>query len=184
MRTNEDRLAGLNLSENGVLDLSREYEGAPLPEHVMAAVEDSLDQGETHYTTRPGLPALARAVAQKLEREQGVTLDPSLGVIISTGGRESLFAAIQVLAQPGDEVLVPALRPAYIDEDVRLAQAVLVPVPHGGRGRLSDQGRSDSGLHDRQDPSAGSEQSGQSDRGCDSSEERWPPSPRWLKSTI
>lgn len=75
--TVEDRLAGLNLSENGVLDLSCEYEGAPLPEQVMAAVEASLDQGETHYTTRPGLPALARAIAQKLEREQGLTLDPS-----------------------------------------------------------------------------------------------------------
>jgi aminotransferase len=102
-----------------------------LPEQVMAAVEASLDRGETHYTTRPGLTALARAVAQKLEREQGVTLDPSLGVIISTGGRESLFVAIRVLAQPGDEVLVPALRPAYIDEDIELAQAIPVPVSQG-----------------------------------------------------
>ena len=119
----------LSFSEDGILDLSREYAGASLPEHVMAAVEASLVRGETHYTTRPGLPALARAVAQKLEREQGLTLDPSLGVIISTGGRESLFAIIQVLAQPGDEVLVPALRPAYLDENIRLARARLVPVP-------------------------------------------------------
>ena len=105
MRTAEDNLKPF---EDGVLDLSREYAGAPLPESVMAAVEASLDRGETHYTTRPGLPALARAIAEKLEREQGVILDPSLGVIISTGGRESLFVAIRVLAQPGDEVLVPA----------------------------------------------------------------------------
>jgi len=119
----------LNLAEDGVLDLSSEYAGAPLPDNIMAAVEASLDRGETHYTTRPGLPDLVRAVAQKLEREQGLALDPSQGIIISTGGRESLFVAIQVLAQPGDEVLVPALRPAHVDEDVRLAQAVLVPVP-------------------------------------------------------
>jgi aminotransferase len=131
MRTSEDKL---NASEDGILDLSREYAGAPLPENVMAAVEASLDRGETHYTTRPGLPALARAIAEKLEREQGVTLDPSLGVIISTGGREGLFVAIRVLAQPGDEVLVPALRPAYIDADIELAQAVPVPVPQGAAG--------------------------------------------------
>jgi aspartate/methionine/tyrosine aminotransferase len=129
MRTTDNRLDGLNLTEDGVLDLSGEYDGGPLPEHVVAAVEASLDRGETHYTTRPGLPALAQAVAKKLGREQGLDLDPSLGVVISTGGRESLFAAIQVLARPGDEVLVPALRPAYIDADIRLAQAVLVPVP-------------------------------------------------------
>lgn len=128
MRTTEDNL---NPSEDGVLDLSREYAGAPLPEHVMAAVEASLDRGETHYTTRPGLPALARAIVEKLEREQSVTLDPSLGVIVSTGGRESLFVAIRVLAQPGDEVLVPALRRAYLDVDIALAQAIPVPVPQG-----------------------------------------------------
>jgi aminotransferase len=40
-----------------------------------------------------------------------------------------LFVSIQVLAQPGDEVLVPALRPAYIDADIQLARASLVPVP-------------------------------------------------------
>jgi aspartate/methionine/tyrosine aminotransferase len=128
MPTSKDNLKP---SEDGVLDLSREYAGAPLPENVMAAVEASLDRGETHYMTRPGLPALARAIAEKLEREQGVTLDPSLGVIVSTGGRESLFVAIRVLAQPGDEVLVPALRPAYIDADIGLAQAIPVPVPQG-----------------------------------------------------
>jgi aminotransferase len=126
MQTGED---SLKPSEDGILDLSREYAGAPLPENVMAAVEASLDRGETHYTTRPGLPALARAIAEKLGREQGVTVDPALGVVISTGGRESLFVAIRVLAQPGDEVLVPALRPAYIDADIGLAQAIPVPVP-------------------------------------------------------
>ncbi len=130
IRTTDTGLAGLNLSEDGILDLSGEYDGGSLPEHVMAAVEASLDAGETHYTTRPGLPALAQAVAHKLNQEQGLNLDPSLQVIISTGGRESLFAAIQVLAQPGDEVLVPALRPAYIDADIRLAKATLVSVPY------------------------------------------------------
>lgn len=129
MQTTDGRLAGLNLSEDEILDLSSEYDGGILPEHVIAAVEDSLDQGETHYTTRPGLPALARAVAQKLNREQGLGVDPALGVIISTGGREGLFAATQVLTGPGDEVLVPALRPAFIDADIRLAKAVLVPIP-------------------------------------------------------
>ena len=76
---------------DGLLDLGGEYSNTVLAENVIAAVEASLDQGETHYTARPGLPALALAVARKLEREQGLVLDPATEVIISTGGRESLF---------------------------------------------------------------------------------------------
>jgi len=112
-----------------ILDLSGDYGLGVLPEHVIRAVEQSLDEGETHYTTRPGLPALAEAVAQKLVSEQALTLDPATEVVISCGGREGMFVALQVLVQPGDEVLVPALRPAFVDEDIRLAQGVLVPVP-------------------------------------------------------
>ena len=119
----------LQVSTGAVLDLSREYGAGVLPENVIRAVEISLDQGETHYTTRPGLPALAKAVARKLADEQGLTVDPATEVVISCGGREGMFVALQVLTQPGEKVLVPALRPPFIDEALRLAQGTPVPVP-------------------------------------------------------
>ena len=119
----------LQVSTGAVLDLSREYGAGVLPENVIRAVEISLDQGETHYTTRPGLPALAKAVARKLADEQGLTVDPATEVVISCGGREGMFVALQVLIQPGEKVLVPALRSPFIDEVLRLAQGTPVPVP-------------------------------------------------------
>lgn len=111
------------------LDLSAEYDIGVVPENVIQAVETALDEGETHYTERPGLQALREAVAHKLASEQGLALNPATDVIISCGGRESMFVALQVLTQPGDEVLVPELHPVFIDETTRLARAKLVPVP-------------------------------------------------------
>lgn len=122
-------LGSFQVSIGTVLDLSCEYGTGVLPENVIRAVEISLDQGQTHYTTRPGLPALAKAVACKLANEQGLALDPATEVVISCGGREGMFVALQVLTQPGEKVLVPALRPSFIDQAIRLAQGVLVPVP-------------------------------------------------------
>ncbi|NLE77484.1 MAG: aminotransferase class I/II-fold pyridoxal phosphate-dependent enzyme [Chloroflexi bacterium] len=111
------------------IDLSGDSGDPVLPENVLAAVEASLDQGETHYTDRPGVPALRKAVAAKLAALQGVTVDAGSGVVISNGGREGVFVGLQVLASAGDEVLAPELRPAFVDEGVRLSQATLVPVP-------------------------------------------------------
>ncbi len=112
-----------------ILDLSTDYGPGLLPRNVIQAVVRSLDEGETHYTTRSGLPALVQAVARKLESEQGFTVDPATEVVISCGGREGVFIALQVLAQPGTEVLVPALRPAFVDEAIRLAGGDVVAVP-------------------------------------------------------
>jgi aspartate/methionine/tyrosine aminotransferase len=113
----------------GILDLSADYGPGTLPRTVIAAVVLSLDEGETHYTTRSGLPALAQAVACKLQGEQGFTVDPATEVVISCGGQEAVFIGLQVLAEAGADVLVPALRPAYIDEAIRLAGGAIVPVP-------------------------------------------------------
>lgn len=117
------------------IDLSDDYGTGLLPEHVVEAVEVSLDSGETHYTNRPGLLPLRQAIAQKLAEEQTFSVDPDTEVVITCGGREALYVALQVLTQPGDEILIPGLRPAFIDEAIRLAQAVVVPVP-----LLADEG--------------------------------------------
>jgi aminotransferase len=114
---------------DGILDLSADYGSGVLPLNVIRAVMHSLDEGETHYTTRSGLPALAQAVARKLQREQGFIVDPATEVVISCGGQEAVFIALQILAQPGTDVLIPALRPAYVDEAIRLAGGTAVSVP-------------------------------------------------------
>lgn len=111
------------------LDLSQDYAEVDAPPHVRAAAKEALDRGETHYTDRPGVPALRQAVAERLLTEQGVDVGGKNGVVITCGGREALFIAVQNLVQPGDRVLVAPLRPAGVDEAIRLAGGESVPAP-------------------------------------------------------
>lgn len=97
--------------------------------HIIAAVADALDRGETHYTARPGIAPLRHALAERIAAECGVVYDPRSEILISSGGQEGLFVAVQMLVRPGDEVLLadPGY-PTYSDA-VRLAGGVGVPVP-------------------------------------------------------
>ncbi len=112
-----------------VIDLaSGELDRAATPQ-IGRAVAEALDRGETHYTVRPGIPPLRRALAGRIAAEGGPEYDPAREVLIACGGQEGLFVATQMLVAPGDEVLVqdPGY-PAY-REAVRLANGVPVPVP-------------------------------------------------------
>jgi aspartate/methionine/tyrosine aminotransferase len=97
--------------------------------HIVAAVADALDRGETHYTARSGIAPLRHALAERIGAESGVAYDPRAEILISSGGQEGLFVAVQMLIRPGDEVLLadPGY-PTYADA-VRLAGGVCVPVP-------------------------------------------------------
>ena len=98
----------------GIIDLSGDDLGLPTPVHVREAAKRALDEGATHYTTRPGLDSLRRAVAGKLLRENSLTVDPEREVLITCGTQEALFVALHVLLERGDEAIIPEpARDAY-----------------------------------------------------------------------
>ena len=49
-----------------VIDLARGELDRPTAPHIIAAVADALDRGETHYTSRPGIAPLRHALADQL----------------------------------------------------------------------------------------------------------------------
>lgn len=124
-----------------VIDLSAEHLGLPTPEHVRQGAKDALDAGETHYTTRPGINPLRRAVAEKLAAENGIAVHPEREVLITCGEQEALWVALHVLLEPGDEaILVPPARAGDADI-VRMARAtphVLAADPDRGLGLDAD----------------------------------------------
>jgi aspartate/methionine/tyrosine aminotransferase len=96
------------------IDLSGDDLGLPTPAHVREAAKRALDEGATHYTTRPGLDPLRRAVAEKLQRVNGVAVDPQREVLITCGAQEALFVALHLVLERGDVVLIPQpTRPDY-----------------------------------------------------------------------
>ena len=89
-----------------VIDLGRGEMDRPTAPHILAAVADALDRGETHYTSRPGIAPLRHALAGQLAAETGIAYDPQREILISSGAQEGLFVAVQMLVRPGDEVLL------------------------------------------------------------------------------
>ncbi|MHB8646627.1 MAG: pyridoxal phosphate-dependent aminotransferase [Thermomicrobiales bacterium] len=112
-----------------VLDLAAGELDRRTAPHIITAVSDALDRGETHYTARPGIAPLRHALADRLAAESGIAYDPQTEILISSGGQEGLFVAVQMLVHPGDEVvLADPGYPTYGDA-VRLAGGVTVSVP-------------------------------------------------------
>lgn len=110
-----------------VIDLTAEELDRPAAPHIGRAVMEALDRGETHYTVRPGILPLRRALADRIAAEGGPDYDYRHEVLISCGGQEGRFVATQMLVAPGDEVLVQD--PGYVAYREAVALAGGVPVP-------------------------------------------------------
>ena len=76
----------------------------------MAAIR-SLSEGYTHYVVGPGLPELRAAIAKKLREENGLEYDENC-ILVTPGGKNAIYLAVQAILNEGDEVLV--LDPAWV----------------------------------------------------------------------
>ncbi|MGF1673727.1 MAG: pyridoxal phosphate-dependent aminotransferase [Rivularia sp. (in: cyanobacteria)] len=77
------------------------------PAHVKAAAQKALDEGKTKYGPAAGEPELRRAIANKLKSENHLDYQAE-NIIVTNGGKHSLFNLMQALIEPGDEVIIPA----------------------------------------------------------------------------
>ena len=97
------------------------------PEHIVAAAEDALRKGYTKYTPSSGLPVLKKAICQKLEKENGLSYEPSQ-IIVSNGAKHSVFNVCYALVEEGDEVIIPSPYWLTYPEAVKLCGGVPVSV--------------------------------------------------------
>lgn len=77
------------------------------PAHIKAAAAQALESGKTKYGPAAGEPKLREAIAHKLKTENGLNYQ-SGNVIVTNGGKHSLFNLMVALIDPGDEVIIPA----------------------------------------------------------------------------
>jgi aminotransferase len=116
-------------SMTGVIALGRGDPDLPTPEHIVDAAKRAIDRGVDEVSDPAGLTELRRAIAAKLLRENGVTVDPAGGVVVTTGGQEGLFLLVQAILDPGDEILVPDPRYTSYDVAIQMAGAKMISVP-------------------------------------------------------
>ncbi len=101
------------------------------PAHIKAAATKALDAGKTKYGPVAGEPNLRSSIANKLKTDNGLDYKAE-NVIVTNGGKHSLYNLMMALLDPGDEVIVPAPYWLSYPEMVRLAGGVPVIVSATG----------------------------------------------------
>ncbi len=95
------------------------------PEHVLEAAREAIRLGLTKYTATEGTAELREAVAAKFLRENGLTYAPDQ-VLISNGGKQTLYNGFMSVLSAGDEVVLVA--PYWVSYPPQIELAGGVPV--------------------------------------------------------
>ncbi len=82
--------------------------GAPditTPIGLKEALKQAVDDDYNNYDQSIGNLELREAIAEKYKEYYGIEYDSSEGVIVTTGGVELIYVALQTYLKPGEEVL-------------------------------------------------------------------------------
>lgn len=100
------------------------------PENIKQAGVKAILDGATKYTPAAGIVPLREAAAKRLRDDCG--LDYSAGnIVIASGAKHCLYAAMLAITNPGDEIILPAPYWVSYAEQIRLVGAVPVVVTAG-----------------------------------------------------
>ncbi|CAK0793571.1 unnamed protein product [Prorocentrum cordatum] len=119
---------------------------APPPE-VLAALRTAPREGHTKYSVVQGDLELRKAICEDLRCRKGVDYTPEQ-IVVSCGGKQSIYQAMHAVLGDGDEVLVPT--PCWVSyhDIARLCGATPVPVvTRGEDGYVLQPGALAEALH-------------------------------------
>ena len=124
----------------GMKDVIHFEQGEPdfsTPEHILNAAVNAIKKGFTHYTEMDGTLELRQAIAEKLEKDNGIDADPKTEITVTSGSQEAmLIAALGVLNRGDEAIILDPYYPACF-EDTLLAEAKPVTVPLDERKNYS-----------------------------------------------
>ena len=97
------------------------------PVSAKQAAIDAINNNDTHYPPVPGTPALRKAIAAKLKRDNGLDYKES-DILVSNGAKQAINNVLQAIINDGDEVIIPAPFWVSYPEMVKLSGGVPVIV--------------------------------------------------------
>ncbi len=77
------------------------------PDHIKNAAIKAIQSGFTKYTAVGGIDELKDALIDKLKKDNSLTYTRD-EILVSAGGKHSLYNVAQALYEAGDEVIIPA----------------------------------------------------------------------------
>ena len=99
-------MAALAQGRSGLLHLEYGEPGFFAPEAVRRAAARAVLEERMVYTPTEGPSELRQAIAAKLQRVNGVEVDPER-VFVAHGGVGALYASLSSILAPGDRILMP-----------------------------------------------------------------------------
>ena len=97
------------------------------PWQIRRAGIQSLEKGQTFYTSNWGLAELRSQIAALARRKYQLCYDADKEILVTVGGSEAIDNTIRALVNPGEEVLIP--EPSFVCYTPLTQMAGGVPVP-------------------------------------------------------
>jgi aspartate aminotransferase len=89
-----------------VVDFGAGEPDFPTPDNIKNAAIKAIEQNFTKYTPAGGTQELKQAICDRHKTDFGTSYTPA-GCVVSVGGKHVIFNLMQVLLNPGDEVVIP-----------------------------------------------------------------------------
>jgi aminotransferase len=116
-------------SIEGVISLGVGEPDYATPWHICEAAIESVEKGQTMYTSNLGMPELRQELSRYLKQEYNLQYDPASELLITVGVSEAMDLTMRAMLNPGDEVIMAD--PCYVaySSCVILAGGIPVMVP-------------------------------------------------------
>jgi len=100
----------------------------PTPDYIVKAAAEAAAKPANHrYTPTPGLPELRDAIVAKTLRDSNYVITADQ-VLVTNGGKQSVYQSFASIIDPGDEVILPAPYWTTYPECIKLAGGISVEV--------------------------------------------------------
>ena len=123
-------IADLIRAHPGTISLGQGVVGYAPPAQAAAAIGRFLADPLNHrYQAVSGISPLVEALTRWMAKEHGVKVGAEYGnrLMVTAGGNNAFLAAVLAIADPGDEVILPA--PYYFNHEMAVTMADCRPVP-------------------------------------------------------
>lgn len=119
------KVRSLEAEGKTIIDLSIGEPDFLTPDVAKEAGKAAIDNNMTRYGPAAGSLPLRKAIAKKLKEENGIEYAPE-DIVVTSGAKHALTAALSAVIDPGDEVIIPVPYWVSYPEIVKLVSGVPV----------------------------------------------------------
>lgn len=111
------------------------------PEPAQKAAIKAIGENYTKYTPAAGSEELVQTISRKFKQDNNLNYPPSQ-IAVGNGAKQVIFNALQVVCNPGDEVILPIPYWVSYPEQIRLAGAtpIYIELEFGKELKIDPEG--------------------------------------------